>query len=86
MWENTLRRVLSSSRKVSEEVGYGYDDAEKGDFLMVNADVGIPIDVKLYLMLDLSGAAPSSSTFLISSVSAHPLDCNLLSLIAIKRA
>lgn len=31
-------------------MGYGYDDVEKGDFLMAYPGVRIPIDVKLYLM------------------------------------
>lgn len=35
--------------KVSGEVGYGYDDAEKGGFLMAYPGVRIPIDVKLGL-------------------------------------
>lgn len=61
--ENPSRRVLSSSRKASEEAGYGYD-AEKGDFLMANPGVEIPIDVKLYVMLDLSARHPPLQPFL----------------------
>lgn len=44
--------------KVLEEVGYGYDDVEKRNFLMAYPGVRIPIDVKLYLKLGLSARHP----------------------------
>lgn len=61
---------------------------------MAYPGAGIPIDVKLYVMLRLSASSaarvPPSlplnrTTYLISSVSSHPRGCNLLSLIATTR-
>jgi len=69
-------------------MGYGYVDVEKGDFLMANAGVGIPIDVKLQLMRSFPARAFRSverTTSLISTVSTHPRGCNLLALIATRR-
>lgn len=61
--EKLSRWVPLNSREVSTEVGYDYV-AEKGDFLMVNPGVEIPIDVKLHLMLDLSAWHPPLQPFL----------------------
>lgn len=72
------RRPLEFA-KVSREVWWDMVTMmwKKGDFLMAYAGVGIPIDVKLYLMLRLSARYPALPTaytiFLTSPASTHPL-------------